>query len=112
MAAGPLRRFVRGARLLGYNRAVARQQTQAERIRALAAKGFSPSEIVEKLGVPRPSVQSALRHTGPRGRPSEGKDSKISLRLPGELVAAIERARAECETFSDCLIRVIQRGLR
>jgi hypothetical protein len=70
------------------------------------------AEIVEKLGVLRPSVQSALRHTGPRGRPSEGKDRQISLRLPGELADAIDGARQDGETFSDCMARLIRRGLK
>ena len=89
-----------------------KQPTQADKIRAQAAKGLTVAEIVEKLGVPRPSVQSALRHTGPRGRPSEGKVRKVSLRLAGELADAIEGARQDGETFTDCIARLVRRGLR
>jgi hypothetical protein len=85
--------------------------TQAERIRAAHAAGHTPAEIVRLLGVPRPAVLSALRHTGPRGRPSQGKDHQVTLRLTDELISAIERAQRKGETRSACITRLIAKAL-
>jgi IS30 family transposase len=85
----------------------------AEKIRDLAAKGVGAADIARVLGVSRQAVHAALKRKSLSEARYEGKDGcRITVRLTSELCAAVEKARRKDETRTDCVTRLIEKGLR
>ena len=82
------------------------------KIRDLSAKGPSNPEIARKLGVSRQAVYAALKRQDRGVARDQGKHGcKISVWLTEELCEALERATRKNETKSDCVVRLLKKGL-
>lgn len=86
--------------------------SQSTKIREMAAKGVAPADIARLLDVSRQAVHNAMKRKDPGEAIDQGKSGcRITVRLTEELCTAIAKAQRKDETRSDCVTRLIEKGL-